>query len=107
VTPLRFLPEATAEARAVTVWYEERREGLGAEFIAALMDRARKAELMPGAGRLERDAPERFELRWYDLKRFPYSLLAGSVRDERVVVAVAHARRRPGYWRQRLVKLES
>lgn len=63
MTPLRFLPEATTEAREATVWYEERHAGLGAEFIAALMNRVRKAEAMPGAGRLERDARERFELR--------------------------------------------
>ncbi|RLB45546.1 MAG: hypothetical protein DRJ42_29670 [Deltaproteobacteria bacterium] len=107
MTPLRFLPEATAEAREAAAWYEERRVGLGDEFITALMDRARKAEAVPGAGRLEQDAPERFELRWYNLKRFPYALLVGSVGEERVVVAVAHGRRRPGYWRHRLVKLES
>lgn len=107
MTPLRFLPEATAEAREATRWYEERREGLGSEFIVALMERARRAEIMPGAGRLERDSPERFQLRWYELKRFPYSLLVGSAGGERLVVAVAHARRRPGYWHHRLVKLES
>ena len=104
--PLQFLPEAIAEAREAANWYEERREGLGAEFVDALMDRARKAERIPGAGRLERDAPPHFELRWYDLKRFPYSLLAGSIGGERAVVAVAHARRRPGYWRHRVAKLE-
>jgi plasmid stabilization system protein ParE len=106
MTPLRFLPEATAEAREAARWYEERREGLGSEFIVALMERARRAEMMPGAGRLARGAPERFQLRWYVLERFPYSLLVGTGGEERVVVAVAHARRRPGYWRHRLVKLE-
>ena len=35
------------------------------------------------------------------LRRFPFFLVY-RVRDERVeIVAVAHARRRPGYWRRR------
>jgi len=60
--PLRFLPEANAEAQEAATWYEEHDDGLGAEFIGALMERARQAEAMPGAGRLERDAPKR--MRW-------------------------------------------
>ena len=29
-------PEARAELRSAALWYEERREGLGMEFIAAI-----------------------------------------------------------------------
>jgi hypothetical protein len=57
---------------------------------------------MPGAGRLATGAPERFGLRWYDLSRFPYALLIGTIGERQVVVAVAHERRRPEYWRGRL-----
>jgi plasmid stabilization system protein ParE len=33
---------------------------------------------------------------------FPYSLIFNEVQDSIVIVAVAHAKRRPGYWRRRL-----
>jgi len=99
---LRFLRAAMIEAEAAALWYEARREGLGADFIAELMKRARRAEELPGAGRLEPDAPPELDLRWYLLKRFPYGLLVGSSGRGRIVVAVAHERRRPGYWKRRV-----
>ncbi|MBM3462310.1 MAG: hypothetical protein FJX76_09435 [Armatimonadetes bacterium] len=36
------------------------------------------------------------------VKRFPYSLLHSVENDGVVIVAVAHHRRRPGYWSARL-----
>lgn len=43
-----------------------------------------------------------FGTRRYLLKRFPY-LLVYRVVDERIeIIAVAHGRRRPGFWRHRL-----
>ncbi|MEQ1737245.1 MAG: hypothetical protein ABL886_12675 [Rhodoglobus sp.] len=36
------------------------------------------------------------------LRRFPYSVISLLERDEITIVAVAHHRRRPGYWLQRL-----
>jgi hypothetical protein len=34
----------------------------------------RYAQDSPGTGRLEQDAPERFDLRWCIVQRFPYAL---------------------------------
>lgn len=69
------------------------------------MTRARRIEVVPIVGRLERGAAEQFELRWHDLDRFPYSLHVGVVEGERYVVAVAHQMRQPGYWKKRLAKM--
>ena len=41
------------------------------------------------------------EFRWIRLRRFPYLLVFITLESEVVVVAVAHASRRPGYWRRR------
>jgi len=47
-------------------------------------------------------APPELELRWYRVRRLPYALLIGRVGEDRMVVAVAHERRRPDFWRGRL-----
>ena len=99
---LRFLDEAAAELVAAIGHYAEENLELAIDFDKAVDERLEMAAKMPGAGRLEPRAPERFELRWYKIRRFPYALLIGTLHDERVVVALAHEHRRPGYWRKRL-----
>lgn len=95
---ITLLPEAEEEIEASVRWYEQRRRGLGLEFIAAL-DRAltRIAE-----------SPRDFQV-WSDepryrravLDRFPY-LVFFEIRGVVIeVVSVAHAKREPGYWRER------
>jgi plasmid stabilization system protein ParE len=39
--------------------------------------------------------------RRYLFRRFPYSIIYQTTADELRVVAVAHQRRRPGYWAKR------
>lgn len=39
--------------------------------------------------------------RRFEMKRFPYSVVYTIVGKEIRMLAVAHHRRRPGYWRQR------
>ena len=76
-------------------WYEERRPGLGVEFLGAV-----QAVLT----RVATD-PEQFPVwmnnhrfRRASVDRFPYSLFFHTLEAVPVVVAVAHASRRPGYW---------
>jgi len=91
----RVHPEAGAEVEATAAWYEAHRPGLGLEFVAAI-DHALS---------LLADNPTQFALwkrnlpwRRCVLTRFPY--IAFYRVEGRVVriMAVAHARRRPGYW---------
>jgi plasmid stabilization system protein ParE len=63
------------------------------------------SELEHAVGRV-REAPERWpriagRLRRYVLPRFPFSLVYRLMRTEIEVIAVAHHRRKPGYWRFR------
>jgi plasmid stabilization system protein ParE len=89
-------PLAADEAKAAERWYRERNETAATRFRREL-DRA--VDLI-----LER--PEAWpsylgNTRRVFLRRFPFFLVY-RVRSERVeIVAVAHARRRPGYWRER------
>lgn len=93
---LGFHPEAVAEVRGATRWYRKRdsdaAEAFLTEFERALLRIA--------------EAPERwpvFEagLRRFVLRRFPFSIVYRLTSGQVEVLAVAHGRRRPGYWRDR------
>jgi len=94
---VRLLPAAEAEARDAVSWYEQQRPGLGMEFFAeldsTLFDLGQRPESF------ER-WPENERYRKTRLARFPYTLFF-TVGDEVEVVAVAHSKRRPGYWLSR------
>ena len=92
---LRVLPEAEAELVEAAEWYESRRAGLGLRLILAV-DRAFEDILdAPGSHALW-IAGRPFRKRV--LTRFPYVVFFRSDGARVDVVAVAHARRRPGYW---------
>jgi plasmid stabilization system protein ParE len=92
---LRVAPEAEAEAGAAALWYETKRAGLGADFVATI-DAALEGILA---------APEAFP-RWHPdrpfrrcvVARFPFVIFFIVSEQTVEVLAVAHAKRRPGYW---------
>ncbi|TFH32196.1 MAG: type II toxin-antitoxin system RelE/ParE family toxin [Myxococcales bacterium] len=95
---LRVLPDAEAELQSAALWYEEKRHGLGIEFVA-VVDRAFQSVLEnPEACSVWR--PDRL-YRKRSLKRFPYIVFFGVDEATVEIVAVAHAKRRPGYWLNR------
>jgi hypothetical protein len=92
-----FHPEAMIEARAAAEWYAER--GMTASFDF-------KQELYR-AENLVTERPESWSpylhgTRCLPLKRFPYGLVYVDRGDRLIGIAVAHFKRKPGYWRQRL-----
>jgi len=71
--------------------------GLGDRFIAEI---ERIVEVLCDQPHIGQSVGE--ELRRIILARFPYSLIY-SIESERIwVIAVAHHRRRPGYWQERI-----
>ena len=96
---LELHPEARAEIRSAALWYDERRPGLGDEFIAEV------------SGTLDRigGAPESYQawprtraagplIRKATIQRFPYVIAFEKHEQHVLVLAVAHAKRRPLYW---------
>lgn len=75
------------------VWYEEQRPGLGDEMLACVDAAVAKAARTPEAFPLCHGAARRALVR-----RFPYAVFYMVEGVELVVLAVAHERRRPGYW---------
>jgi toxin ParE1/3/4 len=96
---LELHPEARAELRSAALWYDERRPGLGDEFIAevsAALDRLGNAPESYAAwpGTRARDPL----IRKTTVQRFPYMIAFEKHERHLLVLAVAHAKRRPLYW---------
>ena len=93
---LGFHPEAVAEARGAARWYRERNPDAAEAFLTEF-DRALRRIA---------EAPERWpvvEAGWrrFVLRRFPFSIVYRVQSGQVEVLALAHGRRRPGYWRDR------
>ncbi len=93
---LEFDPEAIQETRAARAWYGARSEKAEKAFLVELREAIRKL----------RESPERWPkfahgARRIVLHKFPFSLVY-RVRESMIqVIALAHDKRRPGYWRWR------
>jgi toxin ParE1/3/4 len=103
VTPaVRFEDEADQEYRAAARRYEEQRAGLGAEFLDAVDATLRQIVRFPRAGALVPRVPADLSVRRAPVKRFPYQVVYIGAQAAIRVLAVAHDRRRPRYWKTRL-----
>lgn len=95
---IRFRPAAAREFAADFRYYEKDHPGRGIRFVAAVDAALRQIAA----------APSRFailyepDIRSVKVKRFPYRVVYVVVDDAIDVIAVAHAKRRPGYWRRKL-----
>ena len=89
-------PAAADEAEAAERWYRDRNETAATRFRREL-DRA--VEMI--AERPEAAPPYVDNTRRFLLRRFPFFVVYRVFSQRVQVVAVAHARRRPQYWRQR------
>lgn len=91
-----FHPEAEQEFVEAAAYYERNVTGLGERFGSEVRHAIERLLEYPELG-----APMDADLRRLMLTRFPYFLIYSFTSDLLRVVAVAHARRRPGYWRSR------
>ena len=92
-----FLPEADEEFREASRYYENEAPGVGLAFIAEVHRAISVVTSHPRSARKVRG-----NIRSKALFHFPYSLLYSIEADVILIVAVAHNKRRPMYWRCRL-----
>ena len=88
--------EAIAEARAARKWYALRNAAAEA-FMEELDGIVARIGEYPEGG-----APYLEGTRRYLMKRFPFSVVYRQKRRTYQVVAVAHGKRKPGYWKHRI-----
>jgi len=94
--PIELHPEAVLEGQQARGWYEQRSPSAAEAFMCELDDAVQRiisdpkswAEFRPGMRRVL-------------FKRFPFSVVYRVLEDKIQIVAIAHARRRPGYWKLR------
>ena len=95
---IRNLTPAREEFAAAVLWYEEQRPGLGGEFFDAIVKSTFLIQNDPEIGTPSYDRRTRRVL----VQRFPYQVVYRVLADDIVIVAVAHSKRRPGYWKNRV-----
>jgi toxin ParE1/3/4 len=92
---LELRPEAREDLERAADWYEGERSGLGLRFLD-VVDRTFELILENPQGAAA--WPKEPRLRRRVLPGFPYLVVYEADGDVVRIVAVAHARRRPGYW---------
>lgn len=95
-----FLEPAQIELEEEVNYYNEQRAGLGYEFAMEVANTINRILRYP-----EARAKLSQKTRRCRTKRFPYGVIY-QVRDDRIlIVAVAHLKRKPFYWANRVKKI--
>jgi len=96
VSGYRLIAEAQRELRTGVSFYERQYPGLGKDFVLEVRRLCRRIVETPLLGTEIRSGVRRRLVR-----RFPYAVLYAIENSEILVLAIAHQRRRPGYWASR------
>ena len=92
----QFHPEALLEFEDAVQFYQERGRTLGQRFAMEIRATIAKIVATPDRWRVVEQ-----DVRICRARVFPYAVLYTIESDFILIVAVAHAKRRPGYWRHR------
>lgn len=88
---------AAKEYLAARRWYARRSPATAVRFRDAVDEAIARITAEPSLG-----TPFRDRFRWVRVRRYPFLLYYAVITgDEVMVFAVAHSRRRPGYWLRR------
>jgi hypothetical protein len=98
MTEVRFLEEADLELSKAVDYYEQIYSGLGLDFEQEVKENVFKIAENPEIWLLKDDGTRRFST-----KRFPYQIVYLLHDDTIWIVAVAHHKRFPRYWKERLI----
>ena len=96
MTEARFHGDARLEFLDAVAYYESIQVGLGDRFRQSVEAAVQLATSLPFAG-----APYKYGTRRIFPKKFPFSVIYLVGKNEIVIFAVAHFKRRPDYWSSR------
>jgi len=90
-------PEALLEAEAAIEWYRDRSERAAIDFVTEVAVTIRRLSEHPAHFPVTE-----LGVRSAILRRFPYAIVFRVTGRDVQVVAIAHSRRQPNYWKDRL-----
>lgn len=94
---IRLHPAALQELEEAAAFYDLQSSGLGEAFLDDFERAGGQILLLPDSSPIaSRHARRKL------MARFPYAVVYSLIDDDVFVLAVAHSRRRPFYWRDRL-----
>ncbi len=95
-------PAAAGEVYDAALWYQAEAPDVARRFAVRVQQSIDSIRQWPYAASLYRDTESEPQIRSKQVNGFPYQVLYIIRDNELIVVAYAHERRRPGYWRDRL-----
>jgi plasmid stabilization system protein ParE len=95
---VRTSSPASLELTEAVRWCESKRPGLGADFLDEVTRSIDRLGVNPEAG--SPMSADQWTRRLF-VARFPYQIVYRVRPGEIVIVALAHLKRRPGYWKHR------
>ena len=95
--PLTYHPESKVESRETVDFYWNRSHLSALDFRDELKSALARLRKSPNAC-----SPYLYDTRRVLLDRFPYFVVFRERLHDIQIVAIAHAKRRPGYWAKRL-----
>ncbi len=94
--PINYLPAAQRDFEDSFEWYAERSVVAAERFAnaidAALIRIAHDPHILSHVDRVHRECP---------VRKFPFRIIFRQLEDQILIVAIAHAKRRPNYWHSR------
>ena len=99
---LQIHPGAVAEMESAAAFLDERTAGAGHDFIVAVGATLRNARRRPQIGSLVTAQRSKVEIRRMRVRPNDYQVVYAVYADHVLVVAVAHNKRKPLYWLDRV-----
>ncbi|WP_257236816.1 type II toxin-antitoxin system RelE/ParE family toxin [Nostoc sp. 'Peltigera malacea cyanobiont' DB3992] len=94
-------PRASKELDAAIAYYEAKKVGLGLDLLSEVEKVILKIQQNPNLG-----TPHKIEgIRRYAIQRFPYLIFYTVLEEVIWVIAIAHSKRKPNYWKQRNIEI--
>jgi plasmid stabilization system protein ParE len=90
---------AKLDLRDATAWYRQRDPNLATRFLDEVYKAIRLLEQFPNAGGPVYGVNEP-HTRQLPVDTFPYQVVFRRFKDRISILAIAHERRRPGYWNE-------
>jgi toxin ParE1/3/4 len=96
-----YTAELVRELRAARQWYNRRAPGLGERLVDLVDEKIREIARAPAS--FPHDRQDRI-VRRARVAKYPYMLVFMIIEHDAMVVllALAHGKRKPGYWKKRL-----